>query len=210
MSGNRRHDGDRRHESAWERWERYGEDPSRMGQEWRSHQMDEASGPQAGRIGAGRQEMGRDRRDDLHERSWSQSSSGYRGPRGQGYGEGDVHRRWDEGGQYGYGRAGQRGEAPGMGRDYGYGHAGRHEPWRDDRGRAGDWRRESEADFGARAGGGRYGPRGGGYGEQRHSGHDDRGLWDRASDEVASWFGDDDAERRRQHDERRDRRRHDW
>ena len=32
----------------------------------------------------------------------------------------------------------------------------------------------------------------------------DRGWWDRASDEVSSWFGDRDAERRRQMDERRE------
>jgi hypothetical protein len=33
-------------------------------------------------------------------------------------------------------------------------------------------------------------------------GRDERGFWDRASDEVASWFGDEDAERRRRHDSR--------
>lgn len=31
-------------------------------------------------------------------------------------------------------------------------------------------------------------------------GRDERGFWDRASDEVASWFGDEDAERRRRQD----------
>lgn len=31
---------------------------------------------------------------------------------------------------------------------------------------------------------------------------DERGFWDRASDEVASWFGDEDAERRRRQDSR--------
>ena len=31
----------------------------------------------------------------------------------------------------------------------------------------------------------------------------ERGWWDRASDEVASWFGDDEAERRRRMDEQR-------
>jgi hypothetical protein len=35
------------------------------------------------------------------------------------------------------------------------------------------------------------------------SGRDDRGFWDRASDEVASWFGDDNADRRRRHDQSR-------
>lgn len=34
---------------------------------------------------------------------------------------------------------------------------------------------------------------------------DERGFWERAGDEVASWFGDDDAERRRDHDERTNR-----
>ncbi|HUE85425.1 MAG TPA: BON domain-containing protein [Vicinamibacterales bacterium] len=34
---------------------------------------------------------------------------------------------------------------------------------------------------------------------------DDRGYMDRASDEVRSWFGDDEAERRRRMDEQRDR-----
>ena len=33
-------------------------------------------------------------------------------------------------------------------------------------------------------------------------GRDDRGTLDRAGDEVRSWFGDDDAARRRQMDER--------
>jgi hypothetical protein len=40
----------------------------------------------------------------------------------------------------------------------------------------------------------------------RRRGRDERGFWDRASDEVASWFGDDDAERRRTRDTRRDER----
>jgi hypothetical protein len=35
---------------------------------------------------------------------------------------------------------------------------------------------------------------------------DDRGFFDRASDEVASWFGDDEAERRRREDQMRDQR----
>ena len=37
-------------------------------------------------------------------------------------------------------------------------------------------------------------------------GRDERGFWDRASDEVASWFGDEDAERRRRQDTRHDER----
>lgn len=40
--------------------------------------------------------------------------------------------------------------------------------------------------------------------EDRH--RHDRDWWDRASDEVASWFGDDDAERRRRRDEQENHR----
>ena len=41
---------------------------------------------------------------------------------------------------------------------------------------------------------------------QDFRGRDERGFWDRASDEVASWFGDDEAERRRRQDARHDER----
>jgi hypothetical protein len=54
---------------------------------------------------------------------------------------------------------------------------------RDDRNRGGNWRGEGR----------------GGHGR----GDDDRGFFDRAGDEVRSWFGDDDAQRRREMDERR-------
>lgn len=37
-----------------------------------------------------------------------------------------------------------------------------------------------------------------------HRDRDERGFWDRASDEVASWFGDDSAERRRDQDRSRE------
>jgi hypothetical protein len=39
---------------------------------------------------------------------------------------------------------------------------------------------------------------------RENRGGDDRGFWDRASDEVASWFGDEDAERRRRQDQMRE------
>jgi hypothetical protein len=39
----------------------------------------------------------------------------------------------------------------------------------------------------------------------RDSRDHDRGFFERAGDEIASWFGDDDAERRRRQDERMDR-----
>ncbi|MCO6187803.1 BON domain-containing protein [Rhizobium sp. L1K21] len=39
--------------------------------------------------------------------------------------------------------------------------------------------------------------------EERRRGSGDRDFWDKAGDEVASWFGDDDAARRRDMDEHR-------
>jgi hypothetical protein len=80
-----------------------------------------------------------------------------------------------------------------------YGDDGRREGWRgregsifsddDDRwsrGGKGRWSRETERD---------RGPSGG---------DDDRGFFERAGDEVRSWFGDEEAERRRETDTRRD------
>lgn len=42
------------------------------------------------------------------------------------------------------------------------------------------------------------------YGDRDTYRRPERSWWDRASDEVSSWFGDDDAARRRQRDSRRD------
>lgn len=53
----------------------------------------------------------------------------------------------------------------------------------------------------------RYGERGSEYDRDRYQGGEERGWWDRASDAVASWFGDEDAERRRHMDEQRAHRR---
>lgn len=39
------------------------------------------------------------------------------------------------------------------------------------------------------------------YNDRGRVNRDDRSWWDRASDEVSSWFGDEDAQRRRQRDE---------
>jgi hypothetical protein len=40
--------------------------------------------------------------------------------------------------------------------------------------------------------------------DQGRGGSDDRGFFERAGDEIASWFGDDEAERRRHQDQMRD------
>jgi osmotically-inducible protein OsmY len=51
-----------------------------------------------------------------------------------------------------------------------------------------------------------YGGRGYDYDRDRYDRGEDRGWWDRASDAVASWFGDEDAERRRRMDQQREHR----
>src|SRR5262249_31569496 len=40
------------------------------------------------------------------------------------------------------------------------------------------------------------------YRGQGYYGREDRGFFERAGDEVRSWFGDEDAQRRRERDER--------
>jgi osmotically-inducible protein OsmY len=57
---------------------------------------------------------------------------------------------------------------------------------------------DNRGNRGSNFGGGSYGTD---YNRNRRSDqNDDRGWWDKASDEVSSWFGDDDAERRRDSD----------
>jgi hypothetical protein len=61
--------------------------------------------------------------------------------------------------------------------------------------------REAPRDERSRWSDDRYGDR-----DRGRGGRDDRGFFDRASDEVASWFGDEEAERRRREDQMRDQR----
>lgn len=97
-----------------------------------------------------------------------------------------------------YGRSGRYG-------DYGRGAYGT--PYGDYSGRPGGYGGGYGDD--ARRGYGR-GDYGGAYGTHRRQdreggyGRDDRDWTDRAGDEVASWFGDEEAERRRRQDELRD------
>jgi hypothetical protein len=73
----------------------------------------------------------------------------------------------------------------------------------DDRSGGGDrWQgREQYRDGRREQGRGGYG--GGGGGGGGYGRDDDRGFLDRAGDEVRSWFGDDEAQRRREADQRR-------
>ncbi|WP_294389575.1 DUF2171 domain-containing protein [uncultured Sphingomonas sp.] len=106
--------------------------------------------------------------------------------------------------------------------NYGGGQSDRHQS---DYGRGrDDDRARSYGDYGNYGGssgsrdyrGERYGSQDQGRSQNRDYGRDprgydyqDRGFLDRAGDEVRSWFGDDDAERRRRMDERYDERNND-
>jgi osmotically-inducible protein OsmY len=151
-------------------------------------------------------ERNRYRRGDEDRNSWSAEGGDYRGgeyrERGRDYGARESggrdygrYGREDYGSREDYGGRELGSRELGGSRDYGrygreeYGYGGR--------------------DYGAReAGGGRdysrYGREDRGYGgREDYRGRDERGFWDRASDEVSSWFGDRDAERRRHEDELR-------
>lgn len=106
-----------------------------------------------------------------------------------------------------YGRGGGRGDIYGRDDDYGresgmrdyYGGARRAT---NDRG--GDWQGGSERDRHRSADYGRNRPTRDRSGDESGYDYDDRSFFARAGDEVRSWFGDDEAERRRELDQRYD------
>jgi len=118
-----------------------------------------------------------------YARDYGQRDSGYYQDRGQ-YGSGDRGRG------YGQERGGSSGEYHGSYASDGrrFEDVGRYRNADDDdyRGQQG---RSQGRDYGRQPQGYRY---------------EDRGFLDRAGDEVRSWFGDEDAERRREADARRD------
>lgn len=148
------------------------------------------------------------------------------GGAGLGYGREGREREY-EGSEYGrpgreeFGREGHGGD---WGRSASrYGHEGYGGGWRrEDYEPRGYGRGLSEeyTGYGVGRGGGAY--TGGGYGaaerwgygragyssedygrgREGYRGREERGFWDRAADEVASWFGDEGAEQRRQQDHR--------
>lgn len=137
---------------------------------------------------------------------------------------GDYYNRSDD---YGFGRD------YGSGRDYSYSSARQYQAAGElDRGRGQDraygpreygYDRFAQRDrFGEGRERGRYGAPDGSYrgsygddghrfteGAARRDSGDDRGFFERAGDEVRSWFGDEEAERRRERDLRRDEARFD-
>jgi osmotically-inducible protein OsmY len=120
----------------------------------------------------------------------SQSSSGPSGYMG-GYSSGS--------GSYGYGQEGYGGRAGQYGGE-GY--------WGGRTAQQGGGWSAGPGQFGGQYGGGQYGGgqygRQGGYGEYAGEG-EQRGMWDRTSDEVSSWFGDEEARRRREMDQMQSR-----
>ncbi len=104
------------------------------------------------------------------------SSAGYP-TSGSGYGR-TAERGYDFSGHGDYGRGGNN-------RDFARGNGQRP------RGRP-DWGRQEWGLSGPQQSGGHYD-------------REERGFWDRASDEVSSWFGDEEAERRRHQDQHRGR-----
>jgi osmotically-inducible protein OsmY len=126
-----------------------------------------------------------------------QTRYGYGGER-QRYGYGGEQQRYGYGGEhrYGRGRSGSYGEPYRRGltggsysEPYGAYDYGRYE--------YGDRAREPFYQRGQEGGGYRESSYRGGYGR----GGEERGFFERAGDEVRSWFGDEEAERRRRADE---------
>lgn len=157
----------------------YGGDPGREGRDWRPVQED-----REGFWGRGHQGAGYDR-DERRDYSREDYGASDRGGRGRGSYGGSFSRTGEEGrGGQGYGwqrddigrEASARSFAGNEGRGFGYGSDERHG-----------------------YGGSGYG--GGDRGRQGYGNRDnDRGVFERATDEVSSWFGDRDAERRREQD----------
>ncbi|CDZ48272.1 BON domain-containing protein [Neorhizobium galegae] len=162
--------------------------------------------------GGYRNDRMRDERDFARE-----SSSDYR-PGDTGYvrgsSEGDASREDDHSRFPRYGRSEQWASDDG-GFEAGYGDSERSQAWAREsyRGRPSSFSYEPGRNRVNQAYGDRYGSdyRFGGEGrsgsDSRFRGSDDyggkRGFMERAGDEVASWFGDEDAERRRKMDEHR-------
>lgn len=133
-----------------------------------------------GRRGSGESSSGR-------ERNYG-GSSGYGASYGSRYGEGSYR-----GSSYTGGRS----------RDYGTSGSSGYRGGSSNSGQSGGFSSYTQ-DYDRKYGSGGYSS--GDYGRgERDYGNRERGWWDRATDEVSSWFGDDDAERRRRMDHHRGR-----
>lgn len=150
--------------------------------------------------------MANDRRYDNRDNDWrDREDDGYIARRGFGNRSAGYDR--GHGSDEGYGRRRERD----FGDSAGYGTGGSALDWHDvvgdDRGTGRSLfdsdrsRRRDPDQFGQdRYGRGRSGSES--FGRGSRDDYDERGFLDRAGDEVRSWFGDDDAERRRDRDMR--------
>jgi osmotically-inducible protein OsmY len=129
------------------------------------------------------------------QNSWTggYGGSSYGNNFGNNYGSGYGSSAYGSSGSYGAGQG--QGESFRGGSGYGQPYYGN------------DYNSGSGRSFGERSYGGNYGNSGSNWGERRENDfrggrgrEDDRGWWDKTTDEVASWFGDEDAERRRRMD----------
>lgn len=150
-----------------------------------------------GRQGSGRYQEGQGWGQHQGERfsggqqgGWSGTEYGGRGQ--EGWQGSDYGGRGQEG--WGGPDYGERGQS-------GYGQAGGYDEWSRDRDYSARGRgRGYEGGF---SGYGHAGDRMAGRGER--GSESERGFWDKATDEVSSWLGDEDAERRRYRDQHRGR-----
>lgn len=145
---------------------------------------------------------------------------GYEGRSSQRFSRGSgEYSREDRPGRRGPGSGGEDRPEDGAGNDYYAGFYGADQNYgRPSRSRAGEGDRENRERFyggrgeapgaygptpyGRRGGARVYGRDEGERGRQLGGDRDERGFFERAGDEIASWFGDDDADRRRRADAR--------
>jgi len=122
-----------------------------------------------------------------------QAAGAYDRDRGAGYGQRGGQDRNRDNGNRDYGAQQSYGRDGGYGRDQRYG--------------GGEYRGSYGSDGHRYIEGAERQSGGRGYGRQPQGyDYDDRGFFDRAGDEVRSWFGDEEAERRRNMDARYDER----
>lgn len=194
------------HDSRWRNDQGYRRDDERREGRWGGRWGGE---DQRMSRDEGREDYGRYGRDSMSGGGGRQPGYGYEGHGRGGYDYGRDYWRQEEGrGGFGQSAGGRDYES----RDYGGRDRGSYGQDYGSRGYGGrdyganyDSRGDYGQDFGQDLGGS-YGSRGrgmGGYGRSDYRGDQDRGFFERAGDEMASWFGDDDAERRRRMDAQR-------
>ncbi len=130
--------------------------------------------------------------EDYNDYNRRMSNYGNRSNYGNSYGSSQYNRDYEN--RYGYGNTGNYGNS-GYGNSGNYGYGGEY----NNRYRGYD--EDYNEDYGTGSYGyGRYNRSRDNYGDYNRQGN--RDWWDKTKDEVSSWFGDEDAERRRRQDKR--------